>query len=59
MFNLAMPFTFCTREKKPWCEFAESAESGPTTQMLQEVKFYRVLILLFIAIVYNILPHAV
>lgn len=35
---LAMPFAFCTREKQPWCEFAESAETGPTTQMLQEVQ---------------------
>lgn len=32
-----MPFAFCTREKTPWCEFAESAEHGATTQMLQEV----------------------
>ncbi len=29
-----MPFAFCTREKH-WCEFAESAEAGPTTQLLQ------------------------
>ena len=33
----AMPFAFCTREKYPWCEFAESAEDGPTTKFLQEV----------------------
>ena len=33
----AAPFFFCTREKAPWTEFAESAEDGPTTQMLQEV----------------------
>lgn len=32
-----MPFAFCTREKQPWCEFAESAESGPTTQFCQEL----------------------
>ncbi|KAK7072103.1 Beta-ureidopropionase, partial [Halocaridina rubra] len=31
-----MPFAFCTREKQPWCEFAESAENGPTTQLCQE-----------------------
>jgi beta-ureidopropionase len=31
-----MPFAFCTREKSKWCEFAESAEKGPTTQMLQQ-----------------------
>jgi hypothetical protein len=29
-----MPFAFCTREKH-WCEFAEPAESGPTTRLLQ------------------------
>jgi len=32
-----MPFAFCTREKRPWCEFAESAEDGPTTRFLQEL----------------------
>ncbi|XP_045596026.2 beta-ureidopropionase [Procambarus clarkii] len=32
-----MPFAFCTREKQPWCEFAECAESGPTTQLCQEL----------------------
>eukprot|EP00051_Salpingoeca_urceolata_P027187 m.480352 g.480352 ORF g.480352 m.480352 type:complete len:385 (+) comp21800_c0_seq1:97-1251(+) len=32
-----MPFAFCTREKYPWLEFAESAETGITTKMLQEV----------------------
>lgn len=31
----AMPFAFCTREKVPWCEFAESAENGPTTNFLK------------------------
>ncbi|CAH1400650.1 unnamed protein product [Nezara viridula] len=30
-----MPFAFCTREKSPWCEFAESAEDGPTTNFLK------------------------
>ncbi|KAL7061018.1 hypothetical protein AAHC03_09956 [Spirometra sp. Aus1] len=29
-----MPFAFCTRERVPWCEFAESAENGPTTKFL-------------------------
>jgi len=29
-----MPFAFCTREKD-WCEFGESAEEGPTTQLCQ------------------------
>lgn len=32
-----MPFAFCTREKQPWCEFAESAEDGPTTRFLREL----------------------
>ena len=34
-----MPFAFCTREKSPWCEFAESAEDGPTTKLMQEVRW--------------------
>lgn len=32
-----MPFAFCTREKSPWCEFAESAEHGPTVQFCQQM----------------------
>ncbi|CAH1103969.1 unnamed protein product, partial [Psylliodes chrysocephalus] len=32
-----MPYAFCTREKTPWCEYAESAQFGPTTKMLQEL----------------------
>ena len=32
-----MPFAFCTREKHPWMQFAESAENGPSTQFLQEL----------------------
>jgi len=31
-----MPFGFCTREKYPYVEFAESAEDGPTTQLLMD-----------------------
>jgi len=31
-----MPFAFCTREKKKWCEFAESAEEGPTSKFLSQ-----------------------
>lgn len=31
-----MPFAFCTREKR-WCEFAEPAETGPSTRMLQQL----------------------
>ncbi|GBP06702.1 Beta-ureidopropionase [Eumeta japonica] len=33
----SMPFAFCTREKQPWCEFAESAENGPSTRFLSEL----------------------
>lgn len=38
-----MPFAFCTREKSPWCEFAELAEAGPTTKLLKQVimMFYK------------------
>ncbi|KAJ8890191.1 hypothetical protein PR048_009698 [Dryococelus australis] len=32
-----MPFAFCTREKFPWSEFAESAEDGPTTSFVQKL----------------------
>ncbi|XP_075541325.1 beta-ureidopropionase pyd3 isoform X1 [Dermacentor variabilis] len=32
-----MPFAFCTREKTPWCEFAESAEHGPSVQLCQQM----------------------
>ncbi|KHN75509.1 Beta-ureidopropionase [Toxocara canis] len=32
-----MPFAFCTRERLPWTEFAESAEHGPTTQFLKKI----------------------
>ncbi|XP_060064575.1 beta-ureidopropionase-like [Ylistrum balloti] len=32
-----MPFAFCTREKHPWCDFAEPAENGATTKLLQEL----------------------
>ncbi|CAH0399482.1 unnamed protein product [Chilo suppressalis] len=33
----SMPFAFCTREKYPWCEFAESAIEGPSTMFLKEL----------------------
>jgi len=36
-YTAAMPFAFCTREKTPWTDFAESAEDGPTTKLCQEV----------------------
>jgi hypothetical protein len=44
-----MPFAFCTREKQPWCEFAEDAETGPTTQFVQKVRvsLYSTLLRLF------------
>nr|XP_023013555.1 beta-ureidopropionase-like [Leptinotarsa decemlineata] len=32
-----MPYAFCTREKNPWCEYAENAQFGPTTKMLEEL----------------------
>ncbi|XP_073419862.1 beta-ureidopropionase [Dendrobates tinctorius] len=32
-----MPFAFCTRERLPWTEFAESAENGVTTRFCQEL----------------------
>ncbi|KAI5614125.1 beta-ureidopropionase, partial [Silurus asotus] len=32
-----MPFAFCTRERAPWTEFAESAEDGFTTQFCQKL----------------------
>ncbi|XP_012945296.1 beta-ureidopropionase [Aplysia californica] len=41
-----MPFAFCTREKQPWCEFAESAEDGASTKFLQELaKQYNMVII--------------
>ena len=40
-YYLAMPFAFCTREKHPWTQFAESAETGATTAFLSEVGGYR------------------
>lgn len=32
-----MPFAFCTKEKLPWTEYAESARHGPSTKFLSEV----------------------
>ncbi|XP_034027176.1 beta-ureidopropionase [Thalassophryne amazonica] len=41
-----MPFAFCTREKHPWAEFAESAEEGNTTRFCQELaKKYNMVII--------------
>lgn len=30
-----MPFAFCTREKLPWSEFAECAQTGPSVKACQ------------------------
>ena len=38
--STACPFFFCTREKLPWTEFAESAEDGITTTLVKEVYTY-------------------
>jgi len=32
-----MPFAFCTREKHPWTQFAESAETGTSTVFLADL----------------------
>uniref|UniRef100_A0A7E4UUN6 Beta-ureidopropionase n=1 Tax=Panagrellus redivivus TaxID=6233 RepID=A0A7E4UUN6_PANRE len=32
-----MPFAFCTRERLPWTEFAEPAETGPSTNFLKKL----------------------
>ncbi|XP_065830482.1 beta-ureidopropionase-like [Oscarella lobularis] len=41
-----MPFGFCTREKDPWAQFAESAEDGPTTKLCQDMaKKYNMIII--------------
>lgn len=32
-----MPFGLATQEMKPWVDFAEHAENGPTTQFLMKV----------------------
>ena len=36
-YSTACPF-FCTCEKLPWTEFAESAEEGITTTLVKEVQ---------------------
>lgn len=42
----SMPFAFCTREKQPWCEFAESVLDGPSTIFLKEFAMkYRMVII--------------
>lgn len=32
-----MPFGFCTREKYPWCEYAEDCETGPSITFIKRV----------------------
>lgn len=41
-----MPFAFCTREKYPWVEFAQSAENGISTKFIQRmaVKYNMVIV---------------
>ncbi|TRZ02217.1 hypothetical protein DNTS_030442 [Danionella cerebrum] len=40
-----MPFAFCTREREPWTEFAESAEDGLTTRFcIQLAKKHNVVV---------------
>uniref|UniRef100_A0A673FPW8 Beta-ureidopropionase n=1 Tax=Sinocyclocheilus rhinocerous TaxID=307959 RepID=A0A673FPW8_9TELE len=40
-----MPFAFCTREREPWTEFAESAEDGLTTHFcIQLAKKYNMVV---------------
>ncbi|KAL1269746.1 hypothetical protein QQF64_032035 [Cirrhinus molitorella] len=40
-----MPFAFCTREREPWTEFAESAEDGLTTRFcIQLAKKYNMVV---------------
>ncbi|KAK7146168.1 hypothetical protein R3I93_013800 [Phoxinus phoxinus] len=40
-----MPFAFCTREREPWTEFAESAEDGLTTRFcIQLAKKYNLVV---------------
>ncbi|XP_046603199.1 beta-ureidopropionase isoform X1 [Neodiprion virginianus] len=33
----SMPFAFCTREKQPWCEFAEDVSDGPSVMVLRKL----------------------
>jgi len=41
-----MPFAFCTREKHPWTQFSEPAETGASTMFLSELAArYRMVII--------------
>lgn len=35
-----MSFGLYTGDKLPWIEFAENAETGPTTELLKKVFFF-------------------
>jgi D-hydantoinase len=40
------PFFYCTREKYPWVESAENAQTGPTTEFLKDLaKKYKMVII--------------
>lgn len=42
----SMPFFVCTREKMPWCQFAETVQDGPTTKFCQELaKHYNMVVI--------------
>ena len=49
---LAMPFAFCTREKHPWTQFAESAETGASTMFLADVGLSQKVIKLSLLVVF-------
>lgn len=37
LFISDMPYAFCKGEEKPWHEYAENADDGPTTRILAAV----------------------
>jgi hypothetical protein len=52
---------FCTREKQPWCEFAESAEHGAAVTFLRTVSYHlekEITILNFICIIFIVCQKA-
>lgn len=40
------PFFFCTREKRPWMDFAQSAEDGPTVKLCQRLSLKHNMVIL-------------
>lgn len=42
-----LPYFFCTREKQPWCEFAEEAETGAAVTFLSHVSNQILILKLF------------